>query len=542
MKTPQKVLNQAKATAKATAQTAKATAKVTADTAKATAKLTADTAKATARVTAATAKHALQAFRTRIPARMDRLPWARFHWLVLGALGITWILDGLEVTFTGAIGGVLAHPETLHFSSAEIGMLGSAYVFGAVIGSLVFGYLTDLWGRKRLFFITLAIYLVGVLCSAFSWNIWSFVFFRILTGAGIGGEYAAINSAIDELIPARVRGRVDLIVNGTYWIGAAIGSVSTIFLLDPHRFAINTGWRIGFGAGALLGLGILCLRSFVPESPRWLVLRGRRQEAEEVVSRIEKEIETETGERLPLPTEALLVHPSPGVSLRKMIATLAKDYRRHSILGLVLMLAQAFLFNAIFFTYALVLSTFYHVPPEKTGLYLLPFALGNFFGPLCLGHLFDTIGRRVMISATYGISGVLLAITGYLFAHGYLTATSQTALWTVIFFFASAAASSAYLTVSELFPLETRGLAIAIFYSVGTGIGGIFAPWFFGVLIGTGSKTAIYGGYVFAAVLMLIAAGTEWKLGFDSEGKSLEELATPLGAQALADDSAVATV
>jgi MFS family permease len=471
---------------------------------------------------------AAEPIETFIPARMDRLPWCKFHWLVMIALGITWILDGLEVTLTGAISGILEDPGTLHLSSAQIGILGSAYVAGAVCGSLYFGYLTDKLGRKKLFFVTLAVYLLGVALSAFSWNIWSFALFRFITGAGIGGEYAAINSAIDELIPARVRGKVDLIINGTYWVGAAMGSVSTLVILNPAIFSINVGWRLGFGVGAILGLGILALRKYVPESPRWLVTHGKMDEAEKIVLEIEKQAELESGKPLAKAEKPLLIHPQKSFGFGVIARAMFTTYRQRSILGLSLMVAQAFLYNAIFFTYALVLTRFFHVPGRSTGLYLLPFALGNFAGPLILGHFFDTVGRRTMITGTYAISAVLLIITGYLFSIGSLTAVSMTVMWTVIFFFASAAASSAYLTVSEIFPLETRGLAIAFFFSLGTGIGGIVAPWLFGTLIGTGSKVMIFYGYAFASALMLGAAIVEWFFGVEAAGKSLEEIALPL--------------
>lgn len=477
-------------------------------------------------------KSKIRAIRTLVPARLDRLPWSSFHSRVLLALGITWILDGLEVTLTGTISAILQKPETLGFTGSEIGLLGSGYVAGAVVGSLVFGYLTDIMGRKKLFFITLAVYVAGVFLSAFSWNLWSFVLFRFLTGAGIGGEYAAINSAIDELIPARVRGRVGLALNGTYWVGAGLGSVATIWLLNPHYFSVDMGWRFGFGIGAVVGLGILFLRGIVPESPRWLVLRGREQEAEEVVTLMEKYVKSDAHTRLQTvkKEQAITIHPQGPTSLKVIFKTMMNEYRRCSILGISLMTAQAFLYNAIFFTYALVLTKFYNIPADNTGLYILPFAAGNFLGPVFLGPLFDTIGRKKMISFTYGISGILLIGTGILFAHGYLTAVTQTALWSVIFFFASAAASSAYVTVSEIFPLETRALAIALFYSLGTGIGGIFAPWIFGALTESGSRDAIMYGYCFAAGLMIVAAAVEWKMGFNCEGQSLESIATPLSA------------
>ncbi len=471
-----------------------------------------------------------RSFDTSIPARMDRLPWSRFHWLVIVALGITWVLDGLEVTIKGAISGVLQEPGTLHFTSAEIGMIASFYLTGAVLGSLVFGRLTDTHGRKKLFFITLTVYLLGALLTAFSWNLWSFSAFRFITGSGIGGEYAAINSAIDELIPARVRGWTDLVINGSYWIGAALGSGATIVLLDPKIFPVDLGWRFGFGIGAVLGLFILFLRKHVPESPRWLITHGYQEEGEAVVRRIEAWVTEDTGITLAEPVKKLTIHPRRSFSFRTVIRAVFRRYPTRSVLGLSLMISQAFLYNAIFFTYALVLTRFYGVDPEVTGLYLLPFAVGNFLGPLVLGRFFDTVGRRQMISGTYTASAVLLLGTGWLFVQAELTAFGQTALWTIIFFFASAAASSAYLTVSEVFPLETRALAIALFYSVGTAAGGIAAPWLFGALIGSGSRMNVFYGYAAGSVLMLAAAGIEVWLGVKAERTSLEEIARPLSA------------
>ncbi|MEJ2726095.1 MAG: MFS transporter [Deltaproteobacteria bacterium] len=469
-------------------------------------------------------------FETLIPARMDRLPWSRFHWLVVVALGVTWILDGLEVTLKGAISGVLLEAGTLHFTSAEIGLIASFYLIGAVSGSLFFGYLTDRLGRKKLFYVTLSVYLVGVGLSASSWNLWSFCLFRFITGSGIGGEYAAINSAIDELIPARMRGRVDLIINGSFWVGAAAGSIATLFLLNPNILPVNVGWRVGFGIGAVIGLIILFLRRYVPESPRWLATHGYREQAEQVVTDIEDSIEEQKGEKLPEPEGKLVIKPRKSFGFGVTAKTMFQKYKTRSVLGLSLMISQAFLYNALFFTYAMVLTRFYDVNPDRTGIYLLPFAVGNFLGPLVLGTFFDTIGRRQMISGTYALSGLILVFTGYLFTKGDLSAFSQTALWSVIFFFASAAASSAYLTVSEIFPLETRALAIAFFYSVGTGTGGIVAPWFFGTLIGTGNRYDVMWGYLLGAALMLAAAGVEVIWGVKAERKSLEKVAEPLSA------------
>ncbi len=477
----------------------------------------------------------MAALKTDIPARMDRLPWSGFHWMVLIALGITWVLDGLEVTLKGAISSVLQEPQSLHLTSAEIGMIASFYITGAVLGALVFGYLTDRFGRRPFFFITLAVYFVGALLTAFSWNLWSFLVFRFITGFGIGGEYSAINSTIDEMMPARVRGQIALLVNGSYWLGAAVGALSTIVLLDPSIFPVDVGWRLGFGIGAALGLIILLMRRHLPESPRWLITHDKREEAEKAIEEIEERVRGRTGKELePVrDSERIVIHPRPSFGFGIILRTMFGKHRKRSILGLVLMGSQAFLYNAIFFTYALVLSNFYHVPSDHTGLYLVPFAIGNFLGVLILGRLFDTLGRRTMISATYGVSAILLAVTGYLFAAGTLGAFSLTALWSVIFFFASAAASSAYLTVSEIFPLETRALAIAVFYSIGTAAGGIVAPWLFGVLIGSGQHPwHVFYGYAFASALMLVAAATEYYIGIDAARKSLEKVAEPISASA----------
>lgn len=471
---------------------------------------------------------------TQVPARLDRLPWSLFHWRVVFALGITWMLDGLEVTFKGAVSGVLQSPMTLNFSAAQIGLLGSAYLTGAVLGALVFGWLADRYGRKKLFFVTLGVYLAGVGLSAFSWNLASFCMFRFITGCGIGGEYAAINSAIDELIPACHRGRVALLINGTFWIGAALGAGAALVVLDPALFAPDLGWRLGFGVGAALGLFILCFRNSIPESPRWLLTHGRADEAEHVVDAIERGIERAYG-RVLASTDgaALALRPRLFFGLGYTARVMFERYRARSVLCIALMMSQAFLYNAIFFTYAMVLTRFYAVPAHDTALYLLPFALGNFLGPLVLGPAFDTVGRRAMIALTYGISALLLAVTGVLFVSHLVSAAGQTALWCTIFFFASAAASSAYLTASELFPLEIRALAIAIFFAIGTGTGGIVAPWLFGTLIGTGSREVLFYGYLAAAALMLVAVAVVLALGVNAERKPLEQVAPPLSADTL---------
>ena len=467
---------------------------------------------------------------TDIPARLDRLRWGRFHTLVVVALGITWILDGLEVTLAGAVAPALKESPRLHFSNAEVGLVSSAYLVGAVVGALLFGWLTDRLGRKRLFFITLALYLVATASTALSWNLWSFALFRFFTGAGIGGEYTAINSAIQELIPARYRGWTDLVINGSFWIGAAAGAVASIILLDPAVLPPDWGWRLAFLIGAMLGLVIFLMRMWLPESPRWLMTHGRVDEANRVLEGIEAEFRTR-GHRFddePLPVIRLRTRRF--TPLAEVANTLFSVERRRTLVGLTLMAAQAFFYNAIFFTYALVLTDFYGIRADHVGWYLLPFAAGNFLGPVLLGRLFDTVGRRTMIAVTYAVSGLLLAGAGYLFAIGVLSAAGQTIAWMVIFFFASAAASSAYLTVSETFPLEVRALAIAFFYAIGTGIGGVAGPWLFGVLIDTGSRWSVFGGYLFGSVLMLAAALVAALFAVPAERKSLESISRPLAA------------
>ena len=458
------------------------------------------------------------------------MPWSEFHWLLVIGLGITWVLDGLEVTLMGAISAVLQRPDVLHLSAAQVGAISSAYLVGAVLGSLVFGHLTDRYGRRTFFFVSLGIYLCGVGLTAFSWNLWSFALFRFITGAGIGGEYSAVNSAIDELIPARFRGRVDLMINGSFWLGAAAGAASTVILLNPNILPVNLGWRLGFGAGAIIGTVILYMRRFIPESPRWLVTHGQREEAEKTVAALEQTVARETGVHLEDPPrdQALRLHVRHHYGLEAVVKPMLTQYRARSVLGLSLMVAQAFVYNAILFTYALVLTRYYGVSVHATGLYLLPFALGNFLGPVALGHFFDTLGRRQMITATFTIAGLLLILNGWLFAHGALTATTQAILWSVMFFFASPAASSAYLTVSEIFPLEMRALAIAVFYSAGTAVGGVVAPWFFGRLIDSNSRIELFWGYLVAAALMLMAAVVEATLGVAAERTSLEKIAAPL--------------
>ncbi len=464
---------------------------------------------------------------TDIPARMDRLPWSRFHVLVVTALGVTWVLDGLEVTIIGSMGPILQSRDTLALTTQDIGSVAAFYVLGAVSGAMFFGWLTDRFGRRAIFNVTLGIYLLGVLTTALSWNFWSFALFRLITGIGVGGEYAAIDSAVDELIPARLRGRVDMIVNGSYWGGAIVGAAASVLLLSGRLVGPDLGWRLAFGIGGSLGFFIIFLRRFVPESPRWLVTHARQGDAERITSEIEKKI----GGRLPKAEGTLKVRPQKRFGFLLILRGMGGKNLSRSALALTLMVAQAFLFNSVFFTYGLVLSSFYHVDPVRIGLYILPLAAGNLLGPLILGPLFDSVGRRRMVTGTFAVSGVLLAAVAVLFGLGLLTALTQTIAWMVIFFFSSTAASSAYLTTSEIFPLETRALALALFYAIGTASGGIAAPWLFGRLIGSGVAWEVAGGYVAAAALMLIGAAVEAKFGIDAEGKSLESIATPLSSQ-----------
>jgi MFS family permease len=468
-------------------------------------------------------------FETDVPSRMDRLPWVRWHWLVVVALGVTWVLDGLQVTLAGAVAGVLKLPEALGLSEEQIGLSASYYLTGAVLGAIFFGYATDRFGRKKLFYITLSVYLIATALTAFSWNFASYAYFLFMIGSGIGGEYAAINSAIDELIPARVRGRVDLIINSTYWVGAIIGAGATVILLNPKFVPTWLGWRLAFGIGALLGLLVLYVRHWVPESPRWLMVHGRRREAEKIVSDIEDTVSDHHKENLP-PTDhqKIGIHTRTHTPLGEVFRAIFRDHPTRSLLGLTLMGSQAFFYNAIFFTFSLVLTKFYGTSPHDVSWYILPFALGNALGPIVLGHFFDTVGRKPMIAITYGLAGVLLAITAVLFSMGVLNATTQTICWTVIFFVASSAASSAYLTVSEIFPLEIRAMAIAVFYAVGTLIGGVAAPYVFAKLIAQGSREILSYGYYGGATLMIIASITELIFGVAAEGKSLESISAPL--------------
>src|SRR5690242_12690896 len=469
---------------------------------------------------------------TDIPARMDRLPWARWHWMIVVGLGAVWILDGLEVTIVGSMSEALKPADTgLGLTSSDIGMAGAVYVAGACLGALFFGQMTDRFGRKKLFLITLGVYTCATVLTAFSMNPTWYFAARFLTGAGIGGEYAAINSAIDELIPARYRGRVDIAINGSFWVGAAAGSLLTIPLLDPTVVSASVGWRLAFGLGAVLAVGILIVRRNVPESPRWLFIHGREDEGEQIVRDIEGTVSEESGRELPGVKDKITVRQRKTIGLILIARTVFTMYPKRTVLCFSLFVGQAFLYNAFFFTYGDTLTTFLGV--GETGYYIAVFAVSNFAGALLLGPLFDSVGRVKMISGTYVLSGVLLAIAGFML--GNLTATTLTLFGVVIFFFASAGASSAYLTASEVFPMETRALCIAFFYSIGTAVGGITGPLLFGKLIdnasASGDITGIAPGYFLGAGLMIAGGIVAAFLGVKAEGQSLESIAQPLTAQ-----------
>ncbi|MFI9772554.1 MFS transporter [Streptomyces sp. NPDC052415] len=467
---------------------------------------------------------------TAVPARLDRLPWSRWHWMIVIGLGTVWILDGLEVTIVGNVAGRLAEEGSgLDITSAQVtGTAAALYVAGACTGALFFGRLTDRYGRKKLFMVTLAVYLAATALTALSFESWWFFLFRFLTGFGIGGEYAAINSAIDELIPSLYRGRVDLIINGSYWLGAVGGALLSIVMLDTAIFPKDLGWRLSFALGVVLGLVILLVRRHVPESPRWQFIHGRGEDAEELVAGVEREIEREKGRPLPPPGTEITIHQRKSIGFGLIARTVFARYPRRAVLGLSLFIGQAFLYNAITFGFGAILTTFYDIPPGRTGYYFAVIAAGNFLGPLLLGRLFDTAGRRIMISSTYLLSGLLLFGTAWLFDRGSLSATTLTACWCVVLFFASAGASSAYLTVSEVFPMETRAMAIAFFYALGTAAGGISGPLIFADLTESGVVGDTVLAFQIGAGLMCAAGLVAAFLAVNAERRSLEDIARPL--------------
>ncbi len=478
--------------------------------------------------------HGGRQFRSLVPARLDRLPWTRFHWLIVIGLGVSWILDGLEIQIVSSVSPVLQQHAALGLSATAVGFVGTVYLLGEVAGALVFGRITDRLGRRRVFMWTLGLYLVASGVAGLSPTLWFLLVFRFLAGAGIGGEYSAINSAIDELIPSYYRGRVDIAINGTYWFGAMIGSALSVVVLNPHLIPVAWGWRIGFFIGPVIGLVVLAIRRHIPESPRWLMLHGREAEAEHIVDQIEAQIAAR-GVRLdPVDDrQAIVLHPRRSATYGQIARTLFRDYPQRTVLGFSMMVTQSFLYNAIFFSYALVLDHFYGVAPDQIGLYFFPFAVGNLAGPLLLGSLFDTVGRRRMITFTYCVSGLLLGVSAWFFHQGLLTATTQTVFWCVIFFLASAGASSAYLTVSEIFPIELRGQAIAFFFAISQLVGGVAAPAIFASLVGSGRNPGpLTAGYVVGAAVMFLGGAIAWRLAVNAERKPLEDIAPPLSAAA----------
>ncbi|MGH3830071.1 MAG: MFS transporter [Pseudonocardiaceae bacterium] len=465
-----------------------------------------------------------------VPARLDRLPWRPFHTRVVVGLGISWILDGLEIQIVDQVSTVLEKSGSLHLTEGQTGYIASLYLLGEVVGALVFGRITDRLGRKKLFFFTLALYMIASATAAFSFDVWSLLFFRFLAGTGIGGEYTAINSAIDELIPPYYRGRVDIAVNGTYWAGAMIGAAANILLLNPDLVPVDLSWRIGFFIGPVIAVSIIFLRRTIPESPRWLMTQGRQVEAERIVDEIETRVRADGIELESIPKgKELPVTGRGNVPYRQIAKTMLRDYPSRSFLGFSLMAPQAFLYNSIFFTSGLILVQFYKIEIQNTSYYLIPFALGNLLGPLVLGKLFDTIGRRKMLTFTYCVSGVLMTISALLFSANLLTATTQTAIWCAIFFFASTGASAAYLTVSEIFPLELRAQAISFFFAISQLVGGVAAPLVFTYLV-SGGRNLLTIGYYAAGAIMLAGGLIAWRFGVDAERKSLERIAYPLSA------------
>ncbi|MFP5236305.1 MAG: MFS transporter [Acidobacteriota bacterium] len=463
-----------------------------------------------------------------IPQRLDRLPWSSWHVRILIALGTSWLLDGLEVTMVGSLSGILESKSGLRLTDPQVTGAATTYLAGAVFGALLFGYLTDRLGRRKLFLVTLSTYSLATIASAFSWGYASFSLFRFFTGVGIGGEYAAINSAVDELIPGKVRGTVDLVVNGTFWIGATLGSLTAMFLLAGH-LPMNRGWRYAFGVGGTLGIIVFILRLFVPESPRWLMLRGHEEQAGRVVADIERRASHGNAGKLKKPQgEPLKITVRDHTPLREIFRNMTGENRKRSILALVLMSSQSFFFNAVFFSYALVVKKFFHISNRDLPIHLLPFAVASFLGPVFLGKLYDSVGRKPMITASYSVSGLLLAGALYPFASGMLGARGMGIWFSCIFFVASSAASAAYLTVSEIFPLEIRAFAIAIFYAIGTLIGGVGAPLLFGELIATGSRGWVTVGYGLGAALMITGGVFEHFIGIEAAGKSLESISKPL--------------
>ncbi len=466
---------------------------------------------------------------TAVPARLDRLPWSRFHWRVVVGLGAAWVLDGLEVTMVGNVSARLTDPGSgLDITAGQIGLAAAIYVVGACLGALVFGQLTDRFGRKRLFMLTLALYLAATVATAFSFAPWYFFLTRFLTGAGIGGEYAAVNSAVDELIPARNRGRVDLVVNGSYWLGAALGAAGSLVLLNESWLPLDIGWRLAFGIGAIFGVVVLLVRRNVPESPRWLFIHGREDEAERIVDGIERDVTARTGAELAEPDRELTIHQRHTIGFREIAHVAFTRYPKRAVLGLALFIGQAFLYNAVTFNLGTLLNGFYGVASGVVPVFFIIWAAGNFAGPVLMGRLFDTVGRKPMITLSYLGSAVITVVLTVVFVAETGGLWLFMAVLVVCFFLASAGASAAYLTVSEIFPMETRAMAIAFFYAVGTAIGGVTGPLLFGQLIESGERSLVAVAFLTGAAVMAIGGLVELVWGVKAEGRQLEDIAAPL--------------
>ena len=472
-----------------------------------------------------------QPIRSTIPARLDRLRWSPFHTRVVLGLGTAWILDGLEITIASSVTSKLTQANTLALSTTQASAIGTVYLVGEVVGALVFGGLSDKLGRRKLFMWTLTVYLIGTGLSALAFRggggIVYFYLTRFIAGTGIGGEYSAVNSAVDEMMPARYRGRTDIWINGSYWLGSIIGTFASFLLLNS--LAPDLGWRIGFLVGPVLAFAILFIRRDLPESPRWLLTHGRDQEAEASMRHIE-EVSIKDGQHVSdVPdSAAITIRPEKEYGYLTLLRVIMHTYPKRAVLGGTLMITQSFLYNAIFFTYSLVLTKFYNVSSDAVPIYGLAFAVGNLAGPLLLGHLFDTLGRKKMIAGTYLISGCALAFSAWLFDAAVLDAAGQTVVWIVVFFFASAGASAGYLTVSEIFPIEIRAEAIAVFFAIAQCFGAV-GPILYGFLIGSGdNRTGLTIGYLIGGGIMIIGGIVEVFLGINAEGKSLETVARPL--------------
>ena len=470
--------------------------------------------------------------KTDVPARLDRLPWARFHWMVVVGLGSVWILDGLEVTMVGNVAARLTEDGSgIEMTAADIGTAGAIYVLGACIGAIVFGQLTDRFGRRKLFIITLILYLVATVATAFSFSAWYFFIVRFLTGAGIGGEYAAVNSAIDELIPARMRGRIDLVINGSYWLGAAGGAATTLFFLDTDILPKMVGWRLAFAVGMVLAIFVFVVRKNVPESPRWLFIHGRNDEAERIVGDIEDGVEAETSQTLPPADKTITVRQRTTISFAEIAKVAFQKYPKRAVLCLVLFVGQAFLYNGVTFNLGTIFNGFYGIAEATVPIFIILWSLSNFLGPVVLGRFFDTIGRKPMISFSYLGSAAVAVVLAVVFRADVGGEWLFLVILVVCFFLASSGASAAYLTVSEIFPMETRALAIAFFYAIGTAAGGIAGPLLFGRMIESEDRSLVALAFCIGAGVMAFGGVAELLFGVKAERADLEDIAKPLTAE-----------